>query len=990
MNLFACSRGHRRYPTALVALATIAVIAAGIAPSSGTTAVLAASTRQQVNLLSPAPASGGAVAGWGYNGDGELGNGKTLDSSTPVLAGGIDTAVAVAGGASFTLVVKKDGTVWAWGANYEGELGNGTTMASDIPVQVLKSDGTPLTGITKIAAGSFTAYALASDGTVWAWGYNAEGEVGASCSTKLCLRASQILDSQAHPLTNIVGVAGGADQGLAVASDGSVWAWGYNGKGELGNPSAGSQTSVPVHVETGSISNPTVLTDTIAVSAGGSSSAALSSDGTVWTWGDDTTGQLGNPGVTGGQSGLAVQVLGSDGVSPLSNVAAIASGESYDVALKADGTVWSWGDNYFGELGSNDAVDYQMNYPVEAVDASGQPLDNIAAIASRANHTVALDAGGGVWAWGDNSGGQLGNASAGSMSDMALPVTGLTGAFGVGAGGLHSLALVPSGVGASVSVASDASDDTSVYGQTVTFSATVAAPSLTPTGAVEFFDGTTKMGTQPVGSLGTASFQTSSLSATTHAITAVYTPDASSGSLSETTSPVFTFRVNPAPLTVTPADQAGVYGDPGPALTWTANFVNGDQNSSLTTQPTCSSTGSSNAAGDLSSPAGTYSITCNGAVDPNYTISYGAGTLSISTEDVTLTYAGDSVVPEGGTAHLAAILKADDSVPVAGRTLRLTLGSQSCTTGPTNNAGLAGCALGPVSAPLGSQVIKMSFSGDTAAPAFYAPATGTGTVIVTGNLYVLDRFGDNSLGVDAGGCLTVAGEIFVSSFSRRAIWGSDGCSSGPPISSTSGIATPGGWNSGCCSPVPTRLSGPVADPLAGLELPRYISRHWVMADGSVVPAGSFNASTRTFSPGAYPNGISVGNNRSYTMLPGTYVLGGGGLEVGAGARLAGTGVFIYNGSTWRDCDPISLLQGSTTMLTGPTSGAYANIVLAQDRSCGAAMRVVSGATLQARGSLYLPGATAVVRQNASVSTASSQFVVRRLRVSGDARLTLNQ
>jgi hypothetical protein len=185
----------------------------------------------------------------------------------------------------------------------------------------------------KIAAGYDHSLALRSDGsvpvTVWAWGDNYEGQLGNGTTT------GSSVPIEVQGLTNAIAIAAGATHSLAVKSDGTVWAWGDNGDGQLGNGTTTNST-VPVEVQG--------LTNAIAIAGGTDFSLALKNDGTVWAWGSVSHSELSNGTTTG--SSVPVQVQG------LKTAIAIAAGHSYSLALRSDGTVWAWGDNYEGELGN--------------------------------------------------------------------------------------------------------------------------------------------------------------------------------------------------------------------------------------------------------------------------------------------------------------------------------------------------------------------------------------------------------------------------------------------------------------------------------------------------------------------------------------------------------------------------------------------------------------------------------------------------------------
>src|ERR1035437_3661407 len=281
------------------------------APASAAPA-LTATTASVTAAATSAPGTG-TVAAWGWNRDGELGNGSTTDSHVPVHVSGLTGVTAIAGGDEAGYALRSDGTVWAWGWNYSGQLGNGTTTDSHVPVQV-----SGLTGVTAIASGDSAGYALRSDGTVWAWGDNYFGGLGNGTLT------SSSVPVQVSGLTGVMAIAGGAGSGYAVRLDGTVWAWGDNGSGEPGNGWNTPNSSVPVQVSG--------LTGVTAIAAGENETAyAVRSDGTAWAWGRNVDGELGD-GTTSTESDVPVQVSG------LSGVTAITGGNFSGYALRSDGT----------------------------------------------------------------------------------------------------------------------------------------------------------------------------------------------------------------------------------------------------------------------------------------------------------------------------------------------------------------------------------------------------------------------------------------------------------------------------------------------------------------------------------------------------------------------------------------------------------------------------------------------------------------------------
>jgi hypothetical protein len=333
---------------------------------------------------------------------------------TPVAALG-NGVKAVAGDGRNSYALMADGTVKAWGYNTYGELGNGWWVdwgygGSAVPVPVVGLDD-----VTAIAARGETAYALREDGTVWAWGQGYWGELGNGS------RGYATEPSQVTGLTNIVAISAGDNNGYAVRADGTLWAWGFNGGGHLGNGSTVEFSTTPVQVSG--------LTGVKAVSGGGHSNGtyALLADGTVRAWGYNFAGALGNndPCELGQEclSRVPVQVTG------LTGVVAVASGVYNGMALKADGTVWTWGDNNQGKLGNGVECDFQSDpstcqaaAPVQVAD-----IDDATQIGTFYGGGYVLRENGSVWAWGSGSDGTLGNDTVDAYTTVPVQVMGLSG-----------------------------------------------------------------------------------------------------------------------------------------------------------------------------------------------------------------------------------------------------------------------------------------------------------------------------------------------------------------------------------------------------------------------------------------------------------------------------------------------------------------------------------------------------------------------------------
>lgn len=405
--------------TSLLALTFLISIAAALLPTSAD-AVSVAHSRiggYQASALSPANVislwggarssialkSDGTVWTWGANDCGllgsgicgKLGDGTQISRSIPIHVHGpgnsgyLANVIAIMAGEHENYALSSDGTVWSWGGNFAGQLGNGTYTNTTSPVQV-----SGLVSVTALGGRGYHTLAIRSDGTVWAWGWNEYGELGhdtsgSNCPYGLALTCSNV-PVQVIGVSNPLTVTGGGFFSLALMPDHTLLGWGRNSHGELGNGSFTVSQTVPVQVSN-------VLSNVTNVSAGWFHAVALTSDGKVWTWGDNAAGEIGI-GVTS-TTGVSVPVQ----VPGLSNVIGVSAGDGFTGILKADGTVWTWGGNNFGDLGDGTNV-LQRSSPAQVVG-----LTNVINYAARDYHNIAARSDGSVWAWGSGSSGELGD-----------------------------------------------------------------------------------------------------------------------------------------------------------------------------------------------------------------------------------------------------------------------------------------------------------------------------------------------------------------------------------------------------------------------------------------------------------------------------------------------------------------------------------------------------------------------------------------------------
>jgi alpha-tubulin suppressor-like RCC1 family protein len=319
---------------------------------------------------------------WGPNTDGQLGDASIISRSSPVsVVGGYTDWIQVSGGKSHSIGLRGNGTLWAWGLNTDGQLDDDTTTSRLSPVSVVG-------GFTwkDINAGGKHNLALIANGTAWAWGLNTNGQLGDGTTT---VRSSPV--SVVGGFTDWIEISAGYDHNIALRANGTAWAWGLNTLGRLGDGTTTDQSS-PVSVVGG-------FTDWIQVSAGTGHSLGLRANGTVWGWGLNSSGQLGD-GTTTDQSS-PVSVIGG-----FTNWVQVSAGGAHSIGARTNGTVWGWGINTNGQLGNGDTT--AQSSPVSVIGG----FTDWVQISSGNNHTAGLRANGTAWAWGLNSSGQLGDNTA--------------------------------------------------------------------------------------------------------------------------------------------------------------------------------------------------------------------------------------------------------------------------------------------------------------------------------------------------------------------------------------------------------------------------------------------------------------------------------------------------------------------------------------------------------------------------------------------------
>lgn len=312
----------------------------------------------------------------------------------------------LAAGGSASFYVAPDYSLWSWGESSKGQLGLGGVTGATMPTrQVLANSWRDL------SAGDAHALAIGNEYELWAWGENTKGELGIGNTL------NAMSPSYGYTGDTWVMVAAGSGHSLGLRNDGTLWSWGSNQSGQLGLGDNAQRTS-PVQVGSEK--------EWVAVAAAGGSSAALKSDGSLWVWGDNFVGQLG----LGDLSNRNAPTRLGNGT----DWAAVFPGINFMVALKTDGTLWAWGANLSGELGRGTYSD-QETTPARIGDGT-----NWVTATTGPDFALALKADGTLWSWGENGNGQLG---LGDTDDRSVPVQvgSAVNWRGVVAGSSHAIGL---------------------------------------------------------------------------------------------------------------------------------------------------------------------------------------------------------------------------------------------------------------------------------------------------------------------------------------------------------------------------------------------------------------------------------------------------------------------------------------------------------------------------------------------------------------------
>ena len=341
---------------------------------------------------------------------------------TPVKSDVIGELKSVSLGAYYSSVLDQAGNLYVWGKNNEGQVATGTGFSygdRKVPAITLKSVVASSTNIS-FNGGHSAAICLAIDPEgndiyiLQAWGNNLYGQVGDDTRIE---RNSPVRISG---LTNVTAVSLGAYHSAAIANGGVLYTWGSNSNGQLGNEKDPTNAALQLIYA----KKPTqIMANVSAVSLGSYHSAAITADGSLWMWGANNHGQLGNG--TKVESNVPVKIM--------DNVASVSLGWDYSAAITTDGSLWMWGYNKYGQVGNGSSKD---------VTAPVRVLDNVASVNLGAYHSSAVTNNGALYVWGQNKYGQVGD---GTTTNVLQPLKILENVSSASMGGYHSAAITNNG-----------------------------------------------------------------------------------------------------------------------------------------------------------------------------------------------------------------------------------------------------------------------------------------------------------------------------------------------------------------------------------------------------------------------------------------------------------------------------------------------------------------------------------------------------------------
>ena len=324
--------------------------------------------------------SEGKLWSWGYNSYGQLGDGTTTRRNNPVQIVEDTQFIQISAGNAHSLAIDKNGKLWSWGDNRAGQLGDGTKNNKLIPT-IINTE----VSFTHISTGDGFSMAIDYSGNIWSWGKNYSGQLGNGTHEEK-LEPVQITTGR-----KFTQISAGGSHSLAIDSEGNLWTWGYNRYGQLGDGTKVDKAG-PIEIKKG--------TKFVQIAAGGLHSLALDSEGNLWSWGKNEYGQLGNnsPNEEGEENPFNISQIWSN------KFIQISAGDSHSIAIDVEGKLWTWGYNYYGQLGNG--TKRNSARPINIKNGT-----IFTGVFAGDYHNIAKDNDGNLWSWGRNDDGQLGDGT---------------------------------------------------------------------------------------------------------------------------------------------------------------------------------------------------------------------------------------------------------------------------------------------------------------------------------------------------------------------------------------------------------------------------------------------------------------------------------------------------------------------------------------------------------------------------------------------------
>lgn len=362
--------------------------------------------------------TGQQLFNWGNNANGRLGDNTVVNKSSPVqtVSGGTNWK-QISAGQSSSAAIKTDGTLWLWGNGTYGQLGNNLTAATASRSSPIQTVSAG-TNWKQVVAGNLRAAAIKTDGTLWVWGIGTAGALG---TNSVVNRSSPTQTISGGTNWKQVTMSTEGTITSAVKTDGSLWIWGINTYGNMGDNTVVSKSSPVQTISAG--------TNWKSVAAGDSHVVALKTDGTLWTWGRNNAGQLGRNNVANSSSPVQTVSAGTDWKQ-------ISAGSGISAAIKNNGSLWLWGTNGFGQIGDNSTI--SRSSPVQTVSGG----TNWRQVSNSFYVTGAVKTDGTLWMWGSGNSNftSLGENLAIRRSSPIQTISGGTDWRNVSVGAYHTIA----------------------------------------------------------------------------------------------------------------------------------------------------------------------------------------------------------------------------------------------------------------------------------------------------------------------------------------------------------------------------------------------------------------------------------------------------------------------------------------------------------------------------------------------------------------------